>query len=472
MRQLVVGLLVAFGSIHAAGAKTLYVDPQTGNDATPYAENSQAMPWRTITRASAGSADRNAPNAGQAARAGDVVAIAGGTYTTVGNMTGGGGGRQDVAYNPINSGTADAPIRFECRGTCVLTYSSGAGPMIGATERNYIEWSGFTISETTAPTRSDTGPVTFFRVTGGAIENSVLTGNPNWPERVGDNYNGVRLEDALGVRIVNNLIRDYGGGGPNPDRNHSGITTYRSYPITILNNEIVNCGAGIYLKGTSPASVVRAGRVAFNVFRENRLGLMVLQQPMTAENPLLIHQNLFIANREAGLWVNMFDNGAYDAKWVRFINNTLVNNVAAMASYNNAVFPRGANILHQNNLVAGTGNAIRQDTSDARANNLADVQRFDRNVYQSQRFEMGGDVRNLGFMRGLGHDANSVVAQPGFVSATDYHLTPTSPARTVGRAVHGIGGADGTTIPAGAYITGDEVIGRTSAGAPPPSPPR
>jgi hypothetical protein len=35
-----------------------------------------------------------------------------------------------------------------------------------------------------------------------------------------------------------------------------------------------------------------------------------------------------------------------------------------------------------------------------------------------------------------------------------------SPARELGRAVHGVGEPDGTPIPAGAYISGDETIGR------------
>lgn len=448
-----------------AEAKALYVNSSTGNDATTYAANGPSAPWRTIGRAAWGSVERNAPNTSEAARAGDVVNIAGGTYVTVGNLTGGGGGRQDVAYNPANSGAAGNPIRFLCTGVCILTFSGGAGPMIGAMERNYIEWSGFTISETTAPSRSDTGPVTFFRVTGGAIENSILTGNPNWTARVGDNYNGVRLEDATGVRIAGNLIRDY--GGQTGDRNHSCVTTYRSYPVLIENNEIVNCGSGIYLKGTSPNSVIQTGRVRFNVFRSSRFAMHVLQQPMTSSLPLLIYQNIFVGNREAALWINQFDNGQYDAKWVRFFNNTLVDNTSAMATYNGSVFPAGANLLFWNNVVAGSGHRIRQDTTDAVVNNRKDRLDFDYNVYATGHFEVGGQDRTFAYIQGLGQDLNSLVVDPGL--GADYRLSANSPARTAGRALYGVGGPAGSVIPAGAYILGSETIGR-AGGAPPPPP--
>lgn len=441
----------------ASEAKTLYVNASTGNDSTSYASNSASSPWRTIGRAAWGNANKSTPNTAEAARAGDLVLISGGTYTTVGNLTGGGGGRQDVAYNPVNSGSLGSPIRFQCEGVCVLTYSSGAGPMIGALERNYIEWSGFSLSESTAPTRQDTGPVTFFRSTGGSIENSTLTGIPNWAARVGDNYNGVRLEDSSGVRIANNRISGF--GGQTGDRNHSGITTYRSYPITIENNEITNCGSGIYLKGTSANSIVRSVVVRYNVFRANRWGLHILQLPGNSSQPMLVYQNIFVSNYESGLWINAFDNSQYDAKWVRFFNNTLVDNVAGLSSYNWQTFPADANYLWQNNIVAGSGDRLRMDNGNDALNLLQSTHSINYNVYGSERFQTGGTSRSLSYFRGYGQDVNTIVADPQFVSGNDFRLQPGSPARTAGRALYGIGGSAGAVIPAGAYITGSEVIG-------------
>ena len=460
-RRLLVAIATLLVMPLAAEAKTLYVNAATGNDATTYAANSEATPWRSIGRAAAGSTDRLSSNANEAARAGDVVLISGGTYVTIGNLTGGGFGRQDVAYNPVNNGAAGNPIRFECTATCQLTFSSGAGPMIGSMDRNYIEWSGFTINEATAPSRGDTGPVTFFRAVGGSIENSTLIGNPNWTERVGDNYTGVRLEDAMGVRIAGNRIRDF--GGQTGDRNHAGIETYRSAPLLIENNEIVNCGSGIYLKAY--ANVVQTGRVRYNAILNNRYGINVLLQPFTSAQPMLIYQNIFTGNREAGLWINAFNNGDTDAKWIRFFNNTLVNNASAVATYNWAAFPAGANLLFWNNIMAGTGNRVRQDNTDAVGSNQKDRHDFDRNLYETATIEVGGAARTMAYWQGLGQDTSAVVAGPGFVNASDYHLTPGSPARTVGRALYGIGGGSGTVVPAGAYITGNEMIG-AAGGAP------
>ena len=460
MPLLAVLVLVPF----TAEAKTLYVNAGTGNDATTYAANSEAFPWRTIGRAAWGSTNRGAPSASEAARAGDVVYIVPATYTTVGNLTGGGFGRQDVAYNPVNSGTPGSPIRFECTGTCVLTYSSGAGPMIGSMDRNYIEWSGFSLTEATAPTRQDTGPVTFFRAIGGSLENSILTGVDNWTARVGDNYTGVRLEDSSGVRIANNHIRNF--GGVTGDRNHAGIETYRSYPILIENNEITNCGSGIYLKGTSPTSTVATVTVRFNLLRRNRWALHVLQLPMTSAQPALFYQNVFEGNYESALWINAFDNSQYDAKWVRFFNNTIVNNAAGMASYNWGAFPADANFLWANNIVSGTGNRLRMDNANDTQNLTATTHALDRNVYATESFTTGGTSRSLAYLRGFGQDSNSVVTNPGFVSATDYRLASGSPARTVGRALYGVGGPNGAVIPAGAYITGNERIGPSGAAAP------
>jgi hypothetical protein len=67
----------------------------------------------------------------------------------------------------------------------------------------------------------------------------------------------------------------------------------------------------------------------------------------------------------------------------------------------------------------------------------------------------------------------SVNADPQFVNAGggNFHLQAGSPAANIGRAIGGVGGGNGTTIPAGAYITGNEVIGPTTGSSDPPPPP-
>lgn len=440
-------------------AKTLYVDGATGNDSVSYAANGPTAPWRTIGRAAWGSTSRGTPNAAEAARAGDVVRIAAGTYVTTATNA-----RFDPAYNPVNSGTASSPIRFETTGTVVLTYSSGSGPMIGANTRNHIQWSGFTISETSAPTRSDTGPVTFFNVVGGSIEASTLTGNPNWTARVGDNYPGVRLEDAAEVRIAHNVIRNY--GGQTGDENHNGIETYRSFPVTIENNHISNCAAGIYMKAVH-TSTLAVDRVVIrqNIFESNRNGVRVMRMPMTSARPMLIYQNIFLNSTEAGLWINVFDNGATDPTWIRAFNNTFVSNSgAAFGAYNFSYFKAGTNALFWNNIAYGGSHSVRMDTTNLAMNTTKDRFDFENNVYYGWTVGFGdlaGQSRTLASWKSLNQDIASTNTDPLFVdrAGRDFRLQASSPARTTGRAVYGIGGVLGAVIPAGAYITGQEIIG-------------
>jgi Right handed beta helix region len=461
-------------SVVAADAKTLYVDGATGNDATTYAANGPTAPWRTIGRAAWGSTNRNSPNSGQAAQAGDIVLIAAGTYSTTDA-----GDRFDVAYNPVNNGTSSSPIRFEGQGPVVLTYSSGNGPMIGCSSRNYIHWSGFTISESTAPTQSDTGPVTVFASTGCVIEQSTLTGNPAWYAREGDNYVGVRLEDATGTIVRNNYIRDYGGqtqGGG--DENHAGIETYRSFPTTIENNLIENCGSGIYLKAVNTSSLaINDTIVRFNVFVNNRSGIRVHRYPQTPADPLLIYQNIF-SNNDRGLAIVRYDGGVTDPKYVRVFNNTFVSNDYGFTIGFGNPPADNAGYLYWNNISYNNGVAMEAQTTNVAQTLEKDRLDAEHNLYFGGTFgDIGGNTLSLNTWKSTYGQDNAapaaITSDPMFVNAAggDYRLRAGSPAATLGRAVHGIGGGAGAAIPAGAYITGNEIIGLGGTNPTPPPPP-
>jgi hypothetical protein len=375
--------LVLCGCSALAEAKTLYVDGRIGNDAIGYAENGPSTPWKTIGRAAWGSTNRATPVAHEAAQAGDVVRIAAGTYVTTGTNQ-----RFAPAYQPANSGEPGRPIRFEGMGEVRLTFSAGRGPMIGSAQRNYIDWSGFSIDEASAPTTSDTGPVTFLAVTGGAVEHCILKGNASWTGREGDNYPAIRLEDANGIRIYSNVITDFGGqtsGGG--DENHGGIETYRSFPVTIEHNRIVNCGAGIYMKAVNPSTLaVDAVVIRYNVFENNRSAIRVLRMPMTAQAPMLIYQNIFHSGNDFGIWWNFFDNGPTDGTYIRVFNNTFDEHKgAAFAAFNNSAFNPRTYGLFWNNIVSGGAYAIRMDGTDMKANTAKDRFDFEHNLYFGQR---------------------------------------------------------------------------------------
>jgi hypothetical protein len=469
-------VLVLTGCSSPAQAKTLYVDGSRGDDSVSYTENGPSRPWKTIGRAAWGSVERTAPVAAQAAKAGDVVRIAAGVYSTAGSNQ-----RFEPAYQPANSGEPGKPIRFEGVHEVRLVYSGGRGPMIGAAQRNHIEWAGFVIDEATAPTTSDTGPVTFLAATGGSVEHCVLTGNPSWAEREGDNYPGIRLEDASGIRIYSNEISDYGGRTSGAgDENHGGIETYRSFPVTIEHNRIVNAGAGIYMKAVHPTTLATGSVVIrFNVFENNRSAIRVLRMPMTAQNPMLIYQNLFHKGNDYGVWVNFFDDGPTDPQYIRIFNNTFLDHTgAAVAAYHNRAFKAGTQVLFWNNVIAGGAHAIRMDGTDMRTNTAKDRFDFEHNLYVGTKSGfalLGRDEASLSdWKRRFRQDAASPEAtnrRELFANEAerDFRLRASSPGRGLGRAVHGVGGVDGTSIPAGAYITGDEQLGpRARVGVPPP----
>ena len=112
----------------AAEAKNLYVNATAGNDATSYATNGPNAPWRTIGRAAWGSTNRDARVSSEAARAGDVVLVAAGTYSTVATNQ-----RATPSLYTQNQGTPGNPIVFRADGLVTITQSG-----VGMSDENGI----------------------------------------------------------------------------------------------------------------------------------------------------------------------------------------------------------------------------------------------------------------------------------------------------------------------------------------------
>jgi nitrous oxidase accessory protein NosD len=431
-------------------AKELYVDGASGNDATSYASNGASAPWRTIGRASWGSTNRAATNTNEAARAGDTVHVRAGTYTTTGT-----GERYGIAYQAVNNGTAAAPITFVADGTVTLTYSSGVGPVIGSYGSDYITWRGFTINEAQAPSTSDTGPCVVGDATGVIIEENTITGVGVNSRQ--DNYVGVRIDGAWDVTVRNNRIRNFRGYA----RNAAGIMTYYSGRLLIERNEIVNAGSGIYLKG----NILNTDwiTVRYNIIRDiGEAGIDIHRTPTPASGPLRIYQNI-IRDSGVGIAIHGFDSGSTDASNAKMVNNTLVNNTYGL----HVLYPMRENAGHifWNNVMSGGQYGIYME---AAANGLVESRLdIEHNVYNSPTVAQVSTVNySLNNFRSTFNVDNAAPAGLSTLSLFldllgDLKLLPLSPARTAGIDIFDLDRDGSTTdvIPAGAYVTGTEVIG-------------
>lgn len=438
-------------------AKDLFVNGTTGNDSVSYAANNESSPWRTIGRAAWGSTNRASPNTGEAARAGDVVRVAAGTYTTTGT-----GQRYGVAYNPVNNGTRTAPITFAAQGLVTLVYSSGAGPVIGSYGVDYITWRGFTINEANALSVSDTGPVVAGDCEGAVIEDNNITGVGNNGRQ--DNYVGVRIDGCTDVTVRNNRIRNFLGFG----RNSAGIMTYYSGRLLFERNEISNTGSGIYLK----ANITNTDWITIRynlIYSIETGGIDIHRTPTTAAGPVLIYQNI-IRDSSSGVKFHAFDGGSTDPANVKVVNNTLINNARQL----HILYEMRANANHifWNNIVSGGTYGVYME---APAANLTPARiDIEHNVYNTSTLAEVSTV-NYSLPSWKSTFQMDMAAPAGissallFVDTLLYKLLPLSPARTVGVDVLDLDRDGSTTdiIPAGAYITGDEVVGRGSIPSPP-----
>ena len=478
-RQSVLALMVVLLTANSLQAKTLYVSGVNGNDSVTYAANSAANPWRTIGRASWGSTNRDAPVSGEAARAGDVVLIEAGIYTAPGSNS-----RNFPSFMVSQSGQPGAPIVFRATGRVELRLSSGFGSTIGAFYQNHIIWDGFTIHEATAPSSADTGAANIWGCDGCQFLNLDINGNGNANAR-GDNHTGIRIEGSKNILIRGNRIQNvYSAANAN---NGACIMTYSSGGLTLEHNELFDCGAGIFLKGggNHPNNDYRTIRYnliyntgAINGSDGSAIALHGGAGGATADRPVLIYQNV-IAGAVFGVRFWMFDSvdPLNNPVHVKFVNNTIYNTTYGTVVTSGTFLSGSANVFKGNIVVASRDHAFY---SDPIPSNVQDKGRYDseHNLYFSYPFFAvfaGNDEYTLATWKtSLGQDnaaPGSVNADPLFVNAgaRDFRLQPGSPAFGLSRDVLDLNrnGITSDTIPAGAYVTGNEIIGRTNS---PPSP--
>ena len=478
---LAVGILFLF-SLPANAQTTLYVNATTGNDSVSRANNSANTPWRSIGRAAWGSTNRGAPNPGEAAQAGDTVNIAGGTYSYDGSTI---NNRWGVVYNPANQGSQGNFITFVCVGDCTLTAPTADAPVIGASGRNYIKWfadisqgNSWVIrgcgrqsgcSQNTVNTPPDVGPVVCHNNTGCWVEGAVVDGGPGID--VVQNYNAFRLETCTNCVIRNNVASNFTRDQVAGDTNHnqSIFTLYGVQNSLIEHNVGTNAGAGVYFKDTGTMRPQFGNIVRFNKF--DRV-LETIAFSLENEDRNYVYQNVG-TNGRVGLAVVF---GGLSNDWV--FNNTFYRMSLASISLNS----NGSGGRFWNNICVECATGVYAVGGPMVGESVLDLEH---NVYHSfANFYTGTDGnRNLSGFRNTYRDQEqaapaSVDANPAFVNAGagDFRLCTgagapaascggTSPVLNIGVDLHDLDrdGSISDTIPAGAFINNNEVIGLTTA---------
>lgn len=454
-----------------SSGRTLYVDGATGNDSTTYAANDAAHPWQTIMRATRGSTTYASPNAAEAAQAGDTVLIAAGVYNI-----GDGYGTLDAesitnpALAPVNNGTAGNYITFRGVGNVYPRMGSAAiyGPMIGCKNNSYIIWDNFQIDDYYGGGRIDSASVSIAVSDHCQLLNCTIqghTGSYFWGQATyTDNYAAVWLQNCNNLLVKNNTIsRMHDNGTGVGGQSTTGITTYDVDDSIIEHNEIFDTGQAIIIKGIHGSGQQANNLVRYNYCHDNDWGGI---RVWLSQNTI-VHNNV-IVNSVIGLYDTSVIAGGKNNLTPRFINNTLHGNTWGQfhagtegtdAQFLNNIISGGTNVIYST-LAAPTDQAVN----------------FDRNFYHGYGSNFANyEARspsgfNFATWQGYGaaFDANSVDGTtPSFVNvggslATDYKLAGGSAALTAGRVTSYLavaGQSVGDTIPAGAYITGSEVIG-------------
>jgi hypothetical protein len=493
----------------SANATTYYVnqnftgasDSNSGTDAT--------HPFLTIARAVCGSQDCiNSPNAAIAAKAGDTVIVASGTYYQSRTNN----DRFLSVLQPANSGTAGNPltIKAQTQYGVVITYAvgvTGRGPLIGAYERNYVSWDGVVVQEVLVNNMTDTGPVVFAagsannRSTGDVLQNSEVIGVDD-NGSINDNHNGIRLENTNNVTINNNKIHgvQYNHNGWQP----SMIMMYAASGVTVQNNDIymvpsvVNCcgGYGVYPKGGNASDGVYGNHnitIRYNLIHDVGTGI---KQSFTAQsnfyqNILYNIDNVAFENAESCNNLDCSANTQYSDFPgmanidINFYNNTIYNAYQGITFYSQPDRALGGGADWRNNIIYMTQNPANMLGSDNNTNGGAYItyQNF-ASDYSDYFACCGSPVNGPNFRftatnqtlsqwqsdttwssKPNGFDVHSITSDPLFVNAAvnDFHLKANSPALLAGTDFGNILG-NGTSAPItmGAYVTGSELIGLTT----------
>jgi hypothetical protein len=273
-----------------------------------------------------------------------------------------------------------------------------------------------------------------------------------------DNHNGIRLEQVNHPTIINCKIYDVGDAG-GYGQNSAAIMMYDTNDATIENNEIYNCGSGIYIKGIHGGWSQSRTIVRKNLFYNMRYAGFIIAGSDNAK----IYQNV-VRDSTVG-FDNWEINGANQNNQV--VNNTFVDNQRGYKTRGGSFSGYGDAKIWNN--IFHTHTSIVSDVSFG----VPIAVSHEHNVYYNAStifYSEAGSTRNFASWKSTtGYDAASpvtITSDPNFVNygSNDFRLQTGSPARNLAVDIIDLNGNGSTTdnIAAGAYIVGDEKIGINS----------
>lgn len=401
------------------------------------------------------------------AAAGAYIGVDGGVYTKT-FVDHGSDDRLTPQWVVSGNGSAGNPIRVIARypwshaNKSELRHdntTAGAGsPVFGCgVGQSYVEWIGFYVDEAQSASTPDTGPVVLWGATECAVRNCRVVADPS--HTPADNHNGIRIEDGTGCEATSNTVSGfYNGAGQ--AAGGSGIMQYESVDTLLEHNRIYDCGSGVFIKGPadnySTAPIVRLNWISDCehgvIFGSVRSGLA--------------YQNLITDCGSAGTGGGAFTiwnlagppDVAYPVDCEMF-NNTIARCFAGVYSKSAA---DSTGIVFSNNIVADGDYGWFWESASPPIATIIESQ--DRNCYYNcTNFALINSNTSLASFQSTysPREANAIISDPAFLNAAanDFHLAGTGSVPTLGRVINSVGGTNGDTIPAGAYITGSETLG-------------
>lgn len=388
--------------------------------------------------------------------AGDVVHFAAGTYATEqpGDTT-------VPGWNPDNSGSEGNEITFICdTGPCTVT-DGGQAPELGASNRSYIIWDGF------SGTKAYWGSYVYLSNNSHhiTIQNFDITGF-TWNSYENNSLIGVGPASGgcNNCSINNNTLHDnHGGGGTNS----CAIMFFSGDDNIVENNYMYDNDYGIFDKSGTNDNIHR-----FNFMYNNDKAGFRLGTTAGATDGLRVYQNVIITSDAGGRGIQMSPENAAQTDTAIY-NNTMIQKSGSahgLMAQSESIGITGLSIY--NNIVYDGDWGSRVESQDT-------LTESDYNIYYSvSRYGVVSVNDNIATLSAFGtqldstfslsgSEDNSSTSDPSFVDANGSDVEDFKLASYVSGPAIGTG-KSGVNI--GAYITGNEVIGLDDGESPPAEP--